>query len=285
MNWLQLLWLFREIYTKKKPRVKKIEQLGLLAVKVGQMHAIRADILPASACKELAKLYSSNTAVSPKNVQSLLKQAPKKFHRSIKHFNKEPLATASVGQVHTAQYNGKKVVVKFIKKDQGKQFARDVKRAELFLKIVLLFYPKLKRVANPLEALSRIRYDTLRELDLYNEMEGAKILKNLQKKHKNMPLKKLAFAKVYPEVSNDKVMVSDYIDGDTFEELIDQETMDYTLLLELFKIQGSYIFGIGTLHGDIHPGNIMYANNKIYFVDMANIAQVSELLVAERFDR
>ena len=52
--------------------------------------------------------------------------------------------------------------------------------------------------------------------------------------------------------------------------------MPYDLLLELFKIHGCFMFGKGTFHGDIHPGNIMLHKDRLYFIDTGAISTVPD---------
>ena len=64
MNTLQSLRLVYEIYFKKGlPNLEVIQSYGLLAVKIGQIHALRLDFLPAEKCQELTKLYRKNKPI------------------------------------------------------------------------------------------------------------------------------------------------------------------------------------------------------------------------------
>lgn len=74
MNTFQSLWLIRELYFKKDlPNLNKIQSLGLLAVKIGQIHALRLDFLSPEKCQELSKLYRSNNPISPEDIEELIK--------------------------------------------------------------------------------------------------------------------------------------------------------------------------------------------------------------------
>jgi ubiquinone biosynthesis protein len=258
------------IYGRGKVNIQKIQKMGLLAVKIGQVHALRLDFLPIEKCSELAKLFGANIPVPTEEVLEQINPTP------FKHIDKKPLATASVGQVHRAQLkDGTEVVIKVIKKDFQERFSKDVQSIKKLFKWIIFIYPKLRKVFDPIGILEHIEEYTLRELNLLNEIEGHNILLRIYEENKEKyDLSKLAFPKIYRELSNETVMVSEFVDGKTFDELLDKE-LPYEILLELFHVHGFYIFNIGTFHGDIHAGNIMYSKGKIVFVDTGAIGEVS----------
>lgn len=282
MNSLQSLWLIKEIYFKKGlPDLDKIQSLGLLAVKIGQIHALRLDFLSAEKCQHLSKLYRSNNQIAQEDIDLLIKNSVgEDWKNNFRFIDSKPLAVASVGQVYKAELNnGQKVVIKIIKNKFKQKFTQDVNKLKYFFKLVLKLYPKLKGVGNPLGILEDIEMYTLAELDLRNEQKGMETLKNLQTKNQNsFNLEKLKFVNYYPELSNENILVSDFIEAPTLDELLQNKKLAYKDLLDLFYLQGFYIFYTGKFHGDFHPGNIMFNGESFYFVDTAFIGEVNDNL-------
>lgn len=273
MNMISFLKLIYMIYGNKKPDVEKIQKMGLLAVKIGQVHALRIDFLNEETCVELSKLYRANIPIKSE-------EALKKIDRTrFSWINEKPIASASVGQVYNARLlTGEEVVIKIIKSDFKNKFEKDVAAVKRFFRFAIFFYPKLARVFDPIGIIEHIEDYTLRELNLLNEIEGHKILKEIYEKNKGIyDLSSLKFPKIYKELSSENVMVSEYISGKTFDEILDNE-MEYSELLLLFKIHGFFMFNIGTFHGDIHPGNLMLEGDKIYFIDTGAIGHVGKRL-------
>ena len=273
MNVFSFLKLIRMIYGSRKPDAGKIQEMGLLAVKIGQVHALRVDFLNEETCIELSKLYRANIPIKSEQVLKNIDRA--KFS----WIDERALASASVSQVYRARLaTGEEVVIKVVKSDFKRIFENDVLTVKRLFKFVILFYPKLARVFDPIGILEHIEEYTLRELNLLNEIEGHEILKEIYEKNKETyDLSSLRFPKIYKELSSEDVMVSEYIPGKTFDEILDHE-MDYSDLLLLFKIHGFFMFNVGTFHGDIHPGNLMLYGDKIYFVDTGAIGHVSKKL-------
>jgi ubiquinone biosynthesis protein len=253
--------------------------MGLLAVKIAQIHALRLDFLPQKTCEHLAQLYRSNTPVSKEDIEELItEQGGATFKNNFSHIDDTPLATASVGQVYRATLkNGEQVVIKFIKAHFKKRFVHDVKKVRRFFTMVMFVYPKLQRVGNPVGILNDIEAYTLAELDLKNEAVGSKILKDIADTYsEKFDLSALYFVKQYPELSSENVMVTSYVNAPSVDELLTNKKFTYEDMLKLFYIQGFYIFIVGTFHGDMHPGNVLYDGKTFTFVDTAFIGTVGD---------
>ncbi len=267
----------RQVTRKSPANLDWIQKQGLLAVKLAQIFALRPDIISLEKCKQLQTLYSSASTIPTENVFKILKEkAPDSYHENISWFDVEPLAAASVGQVHKAKLKtGEKVVVKVIKEDHERKFKRDVKRMTRWLKLAMILSPKLRRVGNPIALLEHVQDYTLRELDLRNEIIGASKLNAIREElSEDFPMKRLRFPKYYPELSNRHVLVSELIDGQTLEQGIIKSNLAWEDLLELFRIHGAFMFGVGTFHGDLHPGNcILDKQGNFVFIDNGAICE------------
>jgi ubiquinone biosynthesis protein len=281
MNWLGFIKLINSIYGSGMPDPVAIQKMGLLAVKIGQVHALRIDFLSREKCEVLATLYRQNQTLPPADFFKLIDSAGGPgFRDNFNSIDERPLAAASIGQIHRAKMkDNSEVVIKAIKARYKAQFTSDVRSVEKLFKVLIFFYPKLARVANPLGILEDIKTYTLSELDLGNELKGQLLLKSIYEKYRNnYDLSRLAFARIYENISNEDVMVSEYIPGKTFDELLTEKKIDYQTLLDLFLVHGTYMFVAGTFHGDIHPGNVILSRNKFYFVDTGSTAVVSDKL-------
>ncbi|MFC1530341.1 AarF/UbiB family protein [Gemmatimonadota bacterium] len=278
MTWIGFVRLLRQIYGRGLPDIEWIERQGLLAVKIGQIHALRIDFLDQERCQELARLFRHTERVSPEGIDRLLETYLDEEQRAALSIDRDPLASASVGQVHRATLSGgEEVVVKLIKSDVRDRFLRDVRNVRRFLRFVLTLYPRLRQVGDPLGILEDVRDYTVSELDLNNEIDGHRTLGRIHEENADrFDLSALRFARVHEDLSNENVMVSEYIPGRTFDELLDAGELRYEDLLRLFKIHMFYVFGVGTFHGDIHPGNIILHEDHLYFVDTGYIGTVGD---------
>ncbi len=271
MRLITFLRFMRQILKKGPADLQWIQRQGLLAVKLAQIFALRSDILSVEKCRQLQSLYQHAATIPSEDVfGNIDSRGPKGFKDAFDWIDEKPLAAASVGQVHRARLKtGEEVVIKIIKTQNEKQFRRDVERMRRWLKIFLMFSPKLRKVGNPIALLNHVADYTTRELDLRNEIAGAKELKEIQNQISNsFPMDLLRFPTYYPTISNEHVLVSEFIEGESLEEGIENGTLEWDTLLQLFRIHGAFLFGIGTFHGDLHPGNcIIDDDGKFVFID------------------
>jgi ubiquinone biosynthesis protein len=280
MKLATFLRFFRQLKGKKPVNIDAIQSMGLLAVKLGQIFALRPDLIEPERCIELQQLYSRAATIPEENSQALLKKfAPEGFMDHFEFIEPVPFAAASIGQIHRAKLkDGSKVVVKIIKSDFEASFQRDVKRMKRWIRMGLFFNPRLRKVGNPIGLLAHIEDYTLRELNLLNEIEGRRLLmEQAEVVETHFPMPKLKFPKMWDDLSNEHILVMEEITHPTLEDHLENGTLTWPDMLELFRIHGAFMFGIGTFHGDLHPGNaMMAADGSFYFIDTGAICNAPQ---------
>jgi ubiquinone biosynthesis protein len=271
MKFFTFTKFMRQILRKKPADIDWIQKQGLLAVKLAQIFALRPDLIGEEKCQQLQQLYQHATSIPSENLhKTIAEKAPKNFMTYFSSIDEKPLAAASVGQVHRAKLKtGEEVVIKFIKSANAITFENEVNNMKRWLKTLLIFSPKLRKVGNPIALLNHVSDYTLKELDLTNEIKGANELKKIKSDiSERFSMDLLRFPEYYEELSNKDILVSEYIEGKSLEEGINNNSLSWEKLLELFRIHGAFLFGIGTFHGDLHPGNcIIDTDGKFVFID------------------
>lgn len=279
MNALDFARLFRSILS---PRAEvdpaEIERMGLLAVKIAQMYAVRSDLLGEDKCLALSRLLQRTKPLTPDEFDKRWSElAPPALKEALGKPDSVPMAAASLGQVHRGTLrDGTKVVVKLSKRDARDAFLRDVAQFRRMLRVALFFYPKLERLADPVDALETVERQTLREMDFTCEISGAERLANLAAERVDeLPhLRKLKFPEYFREFSHDRLLVSGFVEGRTLNDWLDAGELPYEALLDLFRIHGYFLFIRGEFHGDLHPGNVIWRDGGFWFLDNANIETV-----------
>ena len=145
MRMLTFFRFMRQILRKKPADLDWIQNQGLMAVKLAQIFALRPDLLGEEKCRQLQKLYQHAASIPPENWEQTLKsKAIPNFFDNFASIQKEPLAAASVGQVHRAKLkNGDEVVIKFVKQASADKFRKEVNRMRSWLRFFLIFSPRL----------------------------------------------------------------------------------------------------------------------------------------------
>ncbi|MGD8339854.1 MAG: AarF/ABC1/UbiB kinase family protein [Gammaproteobacteria bacterium] len=283
MNWIQFGRLIHSIYSRngKLPDLDWIQRQGLLAVKLGQVHALRIDLLDPKKCEHLAQLYRRTSPLPSEDFFSLLDNSGiDAFTAAFDSIEESSLAAASVGQVHRGRLEqGDEVVIKAVKADFRRQFKADIKSLKRLFRLATRVYPPLRHVGNPVAILEDLEAMTSAELNLRNELKGQERLRQIHaEQSRQFDLSRLKFPTAYPGLSNENVLVTQFIDAPSVDELLDDDTLRYEQLLDLFRIHGFYMFVIGTFHGDLHPGNVLVDDGDFYFIDTAYIGTVSDRL-------
>ena len=135
-----MLRFYFAVFRGKEANIETVQKLGLLSVKIGQIMALRPDLLGADRCRQLQKLYQNASSIKAESAMALINQnAPAGFLENFEEFNLEPFAAASISlQVHAAKLkSGEDVVVKLLKSNFEKKFRRDVKQLKFWVKFGL----------------------------------------------------------------------------------------------------------------------------------------------------
>ena len=280
MKLVTFLRFFRQLKGKKHVNIDAIQSMGLLAVKLGQIFALRPDLIEPDRCIELQQLYSRASTIPEEDSQKLLDRfAPDGFMDHFKNIEMKPFAAASIGQIHRAELkDGSKVVVKIIKSDFEASFKLDVQRMKRWIRMGLFFNPRLRKVGNPIGLLAHIEDYTLRELNLLNEIDGRnQLIEHAEDIENHFAMPKLKFPKMWEALSNEHILVMEEITHPTLEDHLEAGTFTWPDMLELFRIHGAFMFGLGTFHGDLHPGNAMMdEQGNFHFIDTGAICNAPE---------
>ena len=214
--WAKALFLFLgpvDSRWKKAPRGESlrhcIESLGPVVIKFGQLLSTRPDVIPHDISIELAKLQDR---VTPFDNQQFLEivssNLPAPMDEIFEHVSTEPLASASVAQVHRATLkDGRDVVIKCLRPNLKPTIDKDVALMYFVAKLVYRYLPDAKRL-RPVEVVDEYKLTIERELNLRIEAGNASLFRR-----NSIKQGLLYIPEVYFDFSNDQVMVSEYIDG------------------------------------------------------------------------
>ncbi|MCH8536139.1 MAG: ubiquinone biosynthesis regulatory protein kinase UbiB [Alkalimonas sp.] len=237
-----------------------LQSLGPVWIKLGQMLSTRRDLLPAEWANELAKLQDKVDPFPGEQAQTLIEQALglHSIHDKFPEFSLQPLASASIAQVHAAkmlQADGPDadVVIKVIRPGIRKQILADLALMDTAADAAARFLPDGKRL-RPREVVAEYRKTILDELDLQREAANA-----IQLRRNFMDSDSLYIPYVYSDDCRINVMVMERIYGIPVSDIeaLKAQGTDMELLakrgVEVFFTQ---VFRDSFFHADMHPGNI-----------------------------
>ncbi|HSC76274.1 MAG TPA: ubiquinone biosynthesis regulatory protein kinase UbiB [Pseudomonadales bacterium] len=232
-----------------------LEQLGPVFVKFGQLLSTRPDLVSEDIGSELDRLQDRVPPFASAEFVAIVESAlGKKISDLFFSFEHEPLASASVAQVHCAVLtSGEEVVVKVIRPGIAATIEKDLALMDLLAKLVERFVPDGRRL-RPVEVVQDYRLTIFDELNLQRESANAA---QLRRNFDQSPM--LYVPKVYWDYCRPQVMVMERIRGIPVTDLaaLTAQGTDMKLLahrgVEIFFMQ---VFDHNFFHADMHPGNI-----------------------------
>ncbi len=250
-------------------------ELGPTFVKLGQLLSTRSDILPPVFIEELEKLQDKVTPISYEAITKVLIEDLGPLDNIFSYFNPEPLAAASIGQVHRACLkSGEDVIVKV----QRPAIESTVRNDLEILKGLARISERRSAEASQI-GVNAIVEDfaktLLRELDYEREARNTE-----QVFHNFADDKRVLIPRVYRQYSTPRVLIEDYIEGYKLSDIQSLDRQGWSrrnlsrLGTEAFLSQ---ILLHGFFQADPHPGNILAVNeNTIAFIDFGETGYLGE---------
>jgi ubiquinone biosynthesis protein len=249
-------WFQRRRGATRAERLRlALEELGPIFVKFGQALSTRRDLLPVDIADELAKLQDRVPPFPGELARASLERSYGcRLDELFVAFSIEPLAAASIAQVHVAtRRDGREVVVKVLRPGMREQIGRDLEVMDAMAALAERWWPEARRL-RPIEVVRQYRQTVLDELDLMREAANASQLK------RNFAGSQLLYVpEVHWELCRDDVMVMERIRGVPIGDLatLRARGTDFRRLAENgVEIFFTQVFRHNFFHADMHPGNI-----------------------------
>ena len=279
---------------KRKPRAVRmreaLEDLGPIFIKFGQMLSTRRDLLADDIADELQRLQD-NVPVFPGNqARNIIEKAfGENTDDLFESFEEQPLASASIAQVHAAVLKtGEEVIVKVLRPDILPVIKRDISLLYIIAELAARYSSQLRRL-RPVEVIEEYEKTILDELDLLREAANASQLRRNFEGSSD-----LYVPEVYWDYVRKNVLVMERIYGTPIRDvdsLLEQNTDMERLAALGVEIFFTQVFSHNFFHADMHPGNIFVdtadpKNPKYVAVDfgiMGTLSQTDKRYLAENF--
>lgn len=271
--------LNREFEIKSATQV--VETLGQMRgvmMKLGQMAGYLDDGIPENVKQTLGTLWNSVPPMSRELARSTLEtqiQAP--LEDVFSSFDLDPIAAASIGQVHRAiTKSGKAVAVKIQYPDAASTMAADLANSDSLSRVIGLAFPNIdtKRVVREIKARM------LEELNYEIEARNQQLFYDYYRGHPFIHI-----PEVYPELSNKHLLVSELVTGASYDEALMWSAEERNLAAEtIYRFVFRSLYRIAAFNGDPHPGNyIFHKGGRVTFLDfgLTKVFQPAHLFVFE----
>ncbi|MCF4102700.1 AarF/UbiB family protein [Gillisia sp. M10.2A] len=258
--------------------VEDLQNMGPTYIKLGQLLSTRPDLLPDAYLKALTSLQDNVPPIAYDEVHKIVEEEiGTRISKAFNDFQEEPLASASIGQVHKATLrSGKVVAVKIQRPGIKKRFLEDLDTLKELAEFAVKHTDVARKYAFD-DVLAELRRILLQELDYNREAQNLIILgKNLKSfSHLSVPQPILDY-------SSSKVLTMEYVEGRKITEISPFKQLENDLSPLVDQLVEAYLQQIvtdGFVHADPHPGNIhLTTNNQVALMDLGMVAKFTPQL-------
>jgi len=251
-----------------------IEDLGPTCIKFGQIMSLRPDLLPLEVLSELEKLQDDVPAAEYPDIESVVRENLGVPIREVfSRFDKEPIAAASLSQVHQAVLLREEafVAVKVQRPDIEKTIKLDLDILEGIAEFLDQQFEDLQTYDLP-ELVRVTRRNMIKELDFTQERNNMEIARSyISEESYLIPV-------TYEQYSNDKILVMELIRGKNFKGLCSSSGWDRErIALKGLKAGVKQILDDGFFHADPHPGNLLITEDmNLCIIDWGLVGRLTE---------
>jgi ubiquinone biosynthesis protein len=252
------------------------EELGPTFVKFGQLLSTRTDLLPEPFIEEFVKLQDNVRPLSFEVVRTAVEgELGKKIEDAYSYFNHEPLAAASIGQVHEAKLlGGESVVVKIQRPEIEKIIDTDISLLAFLAGLLEKYVPETQ-ILGPRVIVDEFFRTLTFELDFVVEAN------NIVKMSDNMSvMPEIVIPRVYKDLSTHKVLTLEKLEGIRVTDMkaLDSAGVDRKAIVEIgAKAFFKSVMIDGLFHGDLHAGNLfILPGNRLGIIDFGIVGRLSQ---------
>lgn len=252
-----------------------LKKMGPTYVKLGQLLSTRPDLLPQEYLDALAELQDDVETVPYEEVERIFEEEiGVKISKAFELFDPEPLASASIGQVHRALLpSGRMVAVKIQRPGIRKRFTEDLDTLKEVADLAVKHSKDAKKYAVD-DILEELRFILLNELDYGKELQNLLIMRENLKDYDQ-----IIIPEPVQDYSSGRILTMDFVEGKKVTSVGPLKRMetDFTPLMDqLVKAYMQQIIVDGFAHADPHPGNIRLTDKgQIALMDLGMVAKFS----------
>ena len=272
--------------SEEKKLSNSLQSMGTTFIKLGQFLATRPDIIGEELSKQLETLQDKLPPFSLSEAKEMIKKdLGNEMYNSIINLS-EPVAAASIAQVHKAQINDngiiKDVAIKILRPNIKKIFNEEIDALMLLAFFVESFIQKTKRL-KLIEVVFLLKEITNLEMDLRFEAAAANEYSENTKNDAGFKV-----PKIYWNFTSENVMTLDWVDGISIretEELLKRNIDTKKIASDIIQHFLRHAIRDGFFHADMHQGNIFINNSgqiiPIDFGIMGRLDKLSQRFLAE----
>lgn len=248
--------------------------LGRVGIRLAEEYSTRFDLLDIDQCLSLSEFQTPDLEKAEKHLLNLIKKGDPLFSL-MEYYDNYPYSYSDINYLFKGCLKtGVEISIKAVDPVAKNHYFKVLNKLKKALKFYNFFMPWLVKKYKADEILNDLEKHSREKFSLSNEIKSTKDMQEALKQYTQYDfIKKARFPKIYSYLSSENMVVSEFIYGSYFYELINNRRLSYLTVLNLIKIQLFFMLKVGTFYNNLHSGNLILSEERyIYFLDCNSIS-------------
>lgn len=261
----------------KSGRAEKLScvtDLGRVGIYIAEEYSTRFDLLNIEQCLFLSEFQTTHLEKEEKHLLNLVKKDDPLFSL-LEYYDNYPYAYSDINCFFKGCLkSGVEISIKAVNPVSKNNCFKKLNKIEKTLKYQKYLRPWINKEYKIEEILTDLKERIDRKFVLGNEIRYTKNLIEYLDKYKEIKfLKRIKFPKIYAYLSSDDKVVTEFVYGSYFYELLQYNRLSYKDVLDLIRTQLFFILKVGVFHNNLHSGNLILSDEgNIHFLDCNTIS-------------
>jgi ubiquinone biosynthesis protein len=251
-----------------------VVDLGRAGLRIAEEYSTRFDLLDIEQCLYLSEFQTPTLEKAEKHLLNLIKKNDPLFSL-MEYYDNYPYSYSDINYLFKGCLkSGVEISIKAVNPVAKNTYFKRLHKLEQSLKYHSFFMPWLKKKYKIDEILKDLEEHSKEKFSLGNEIRFTKSMEEHLNRHQDIHfLKRVRFPKIYAYLSSDDKVVTEYVYGSYFYELLAYRRLAYKDVLDLIRIQLFFMLKVGVFHNNLHSGNLILSDEgNIHFLDCNTVS-------------
>lgn len=264
----------RALNSGKVENLSCVINLGRVGLRIAEEYSTRFDLLDIKQCLFLSEFQTPTLEKEEKHLLQLIKKHDPLFSL-MEYYDNYPYLYSDINFFFKGCLkSGVEISIKIVNQDSKNIYLKTLSKLEKLLKVYNIFMPWLEKKYKINEIVEDLKQHSDEKFNLGNEIRFTQTLNEYLREYKNIDfLNKVRFPNIYAYLSSDDIVVSEYITGTYFYELLLTKQLYYKDILNLIKVQLFFIVKVGVFYNNLHSGNLLISDEgNLHFLDCNTVS-------------